>query len=171
MCVEIFKTIWELKFMWCMGENSWYFNFRGISLFQWSPLHHVSKRGLRALSYYSDLMLSQSFQPMVAQLSKNAALPLAKILVTASCHNSKPGLNWPHSCMVVRPIIPDSKFMGPTWGPPGSCRPQMCPMLAPWTMLSGMALAAKPGPNFHILYNVSGDALMNCLLIGSDYGL
>ena len=26
--------------------------------------------------------------------------------------------------------------MGPTWVPPGSCRPQMGPMLAPWTMLS-----------------------------------
>ena len=30
-----------------------------------------------------------------------------------------------------------SKFMGPTWGPPGSCRPQMGPMLAPWILLSG----------------------------------
>ena len=30
-----------------------------------------------------------------------------------------------------------TKFMGPTWGPPGSCRPQMGPMLAPWTLLSG----------------------------------
>ena len=30
------------------------------------------------------------------------------------------------------------KFMGPTWGPPGSCWPQMGPMLAPWTLrLSG----------------------------------
>ena len=27
--------------------------------------------------------------------------------------------------------------MGPTWDPPGSCRPQMGPMLAPWTLLSG----------------------------------
>ena len=27
--------------------------------------------------------------------------------------------------------------MGPTWGPPGSCRPQMGPMLAPWTLPSG----------------------------------
>ena len=33
-----------------------------------------------------------------------------------------------------------AKFMGPTWGPPGSCRPQMGPMLAPWTLLSGMVL-------------------------------
>ena len=30
-----------------------------------------------------------------------------------------------------------ARFMGPTWGPTGSCRPQMGPMLAPWTLLSG----------------------------------
>ena len=29
------------------------------------------------------------------------------------------------------------KFMAPTWGPSGSCRPQMGPMLDPWTLLSG----------------------------------
>ena len=28
-----------------------------------------------------------------------------------------------------------AKFMGPTWGPPGSCRPQMGPMLASWALL------------------------------------
>ena len=31
-----------------------------------------------------------------------------------------------------------ARFMGQTWGPPGSCRPQMGPMLAPWTLLSGI---------------------------------
>ena len=30
-----------------------------------------------------------------------------------------------------------AKLMAPTWGPPGSCRSQMGPMLAPWTLLSG----------------------------------
>ena len=30
-----------------------------------------------------------------------------------------------------------ARSMGPTWGPPGSCRLQMGPMLAPWTLLSG----------------------------------
>ena len=30
-----------------------------------------------------------------------------------------------------------AKFMGPTWGPPGTCRPQMGPILAPRTLLSG----------------------------------
>ena len=34
-------------------------------------------------------------------------------------------------------------FMGPTWGPPGSCRPQMGPMLAPLTLLSGILLLWK----------------------------
>ena len=38
----------------------------------------------RVLSDYSDLTLSQEFQPMTAQLSMKAALPLAKILATAS---------------------------------------------------------------------------------------
>ena len=33
-----------------------------------------------------------------------------------------------------------ARFMGPTWGPHGPCRPQMGPMLAPWTLLSGMTI-------------------------------
>ena len=32
-----------------------------------------------------------------------------------------------------------ARFMGPTWGPPGSCRPQMGPIMSPWTLLSGNA--------------------------------
>ena len=34
-----------------------------------------------------------------------------------------------------------ASFTGPTWGPPGSCRPQMGPMLAPWSLLSGVYFA------------------------------
>ena len=34
-----------------------------------------------------------------------------------------------------------AKFTGPTWGPPGYCRPQMGPMLAAWTLLSGYLLS------------------------------
>ena len=33
-----------------------------------------------------------------------------------------------------------ARFIGPTWGPHGSCRPEMGPMLAPWTLLSGLLL-------------------------------
>ena len=30
-----------------------------------------------------------------------------------------------------------ARFTWPTWGTPGSCRPQLGPMLGPWTLLSG----------------------------------
>ena len=42
--------------------------------------------------------------------------------------------------MIGRQIFPDNKFMGPIWDPPGSCQPKMGPMLAPWTLLSGLFL-------------------------------
>ena len=51
----------------------------------------ISRRVSWALSYYSDLTLSQEFQPMAAQLSMKASLPLAKILATAWCRSSKTG--------------------------------------------------------------------------------
>ena len=35
-------------------------------------------------------------------------------------------------------VLPQiARFMGPTWGPPGSCRPQVGSILATWTLLSG----------------------------------
>ena len=63
-----------------------------------------------------------------------------------------------------------AKFMGPTWGPCGSCWPQMGPMLAPWTLLSGirplranleMSVGnAKPDHilalSLHAVYNING---------------
>ena len=38
---------------------------------------------------------------------------------------------------VVWLTVQIARFMGSTWGPPGSCRPPMGPTLAPWTLLSG----------------------------------
>ena len=39
-----------------------------------------------------------------------------------------------------------AKFIGPTWAPSGSCRPQMGPMFAPWTLLSGLLFVMQdPG--------------------------
>ena len=36
-------------------------------------------------------------------------------------------------------VVPDSKVHGANMGPPGSCRPQIVPILAPWTLLSGVS--------------------------------
>ena len=45
------------------------------------------------------------------------------------------GVFWLHQCALTTLI---ARFMGPTWGPPGADRTQVGPMLAPWTLLSGM---------------------------------
>ena len=42
----------------------------------------------------------------------------------------------PHG--LVHRNLPDSKVHGANMAPPGSCRPHMGPMLAPWTLLSGL---------------------------------
>ena len=42
-------------------------------------------------------------------------------------------------CIIIQSTVSHiAKFMGPTWGSPGSCRPQMSPMLAQWTLLLGV---------------------------------
>ena len=45
-----------------------------------------------------------------------------------------------------------AKFTGPTWGPPGSCRPQMGPMLVPWTLLSGLWMSYSAQHNSKFTY-------------------
>ena len=52
--------------------------------------------------------------------------------------------NYMYAELVSSPIPQIAKFLGPTWGPPGSCRPQMGPMLAPWTLLSVAGLTKPP---------------------------
>ena len=64
-----------------------------------------------------------------------------------------------------------AKFMGPTWGPPGSCRPQMGPMLAPWTLLSGtfqlvgrFLLLNVTTDSYHMYWCSTGfDVMLTCV--------
>ena len=59
-----------------------------------------------------------------------------------------------------------AKFMGPTWGPPRSCRPKMGPMLAPWTLLSGHLTGCLPHFVPNVLY---GTAVPNSLTVPSRW--
>ena len=48
-----------------------------------------------------------------------------------------------YSIIIFPPCQPEmhsliARFTGPTWGPYGADRTQVCPMLAPWTLLSGI---------------------------------
>ena len=55
---------------------------------------------LRSLWHHGNV---QKFQPMEAQLSMKAVLPLAKILATASCQSSKTG-PWSLWATVISPV-------------------------------------------------------------------
>ena len=68
--------------------------------------------------------------------------------------------------------------MGSTWGPSGSCRSQMGPMMAPWALLSGMitssALQYTPYRSYrytwwlifnHIVFSVSIQYVTICILL------
>ena len=60
-----------------------------------------------------------------------------------------------------------TRFMGPSWGSPGSCRPQVDPMLPAWTSLSGyvyvisLLLAEKGGDQSELILLMAFDKLKN----------
>ena len=79
-----------------------------------------------------------------------------------------------------------TKFMGPTWGPPGSCRPQMGPMLAPWILLSGkmsvkqtlyilycfgVAYTVRCHYNAVNFFQKSSQETLHSLSVGARYGV
>ena len=57
---------------------------------------------------------------------------IADICIYQNCQS---GVNYVDSSCNLYGIYQIERFMGPTWGPPGFCRPQMGPLLAPWTLL------------------------------------
>ena len=61
-----------------------------------------------------------------------------------------------------------ARFMGPTWGPPGSCRPQVGPMLAPWTLIRVMAWIGCNQATGHYL-NQSWPGSINEVYVGHQY--
>ena len=72
------------------------------------------------------------------------------LLLCESCHSCH---NWVSMVVIKIPCLHGTRipvgskapliarFMGSTWGPSGADRTQMDPMLAPWTLLSGMIWA------------------------------
>ena len=58
--------------------------------------------------------------------------------------------------------IPDSKVHGPTWGPHGSCRPQMGPRLVTWTWLSGYISSHLVSDKLHFHKNVARNTITQC---------
>ena len=95
----------------------------------------------------------------VRWLSSNADETSAKCVKgEADCKHPFHGIVSSHDFMIS--LI--ARFLGPTWGPSGADRTQVGPMLAPWTLLSGMAsyhiVKLHPG---HQLKTESGNQKMS----------
>ena len=78
---------------------------------------------------------TRCLSPMICQLGVRVVL----FLVVSWCHKAS-YLFWANGLLGITTshlTTQIAKFIGPTWCPPGSCRPQVGPMLAPWTLLSG----------------------------------
>ena len=78
----------------CKSSPSWKTKARLSYLARIMSADDLPTPEAKALYYNSDLMLSQSFQPMAVQLSKKAALPLAKTIATVVVIQSSISHDW-----------------------------------------------------------------------------
>ena len=58
-----------------------------------------------------------------------------------------------------------ARFIGSTWGPPGSCWPQVGPMLSPWILLSGVRMNMR-----HAFKNITSTSNKHQFLINLNIG-
>ena len=98
------------------GPSRWVFR---------SPSWSIGRLGWPGdLLFYT--LLLHHIDGLVQERRKSSALAMLRV----SCTNPSISAS---QCMTTQ----RARSMGPTWGPPGSCRPQVSPMLATWALLSG----------------------------------
>ena len=98
-----------------LAVNSWM-----VLISVWDPVYQNDTAWLRL---WADMVLLNITSPGVS-----VGLQVCKYSILINCYIL--WFLWYLNTQIA-------KFMGPTWGPPGCCRPQIGPMLAPWTLLSG----------------------------------
>ena len=131
----------------------WWIDFWGYHTIFWISTDLSSLRfigiDLRAnwLSYQSQKLVwkwqIKTYSPLLRNNQLNRTTSL--LLIQHHKWSSKIRLNRDRITLIVTILFDISqslqtqiaRFAWPTWGPPGSCRPQVGPMLAPWTLLSG----------------------------------
>ena len=95
------------------------------------------------LQTHRNICMEQTFKiPTIFILTRcNQFLPCVKLHRVSFAHVIRPDM--------ANLGLPDSKVPGPTWGPSGADRTQVGPMLAPWTLLSGLLTVAPLGSILH----------------------
>ena len=150
------KSVFALFILWCRYSahvhiSSLYNLNQKICCLVWSDLNpiirpcmlglfvtHHSRFGYTAIEVWHGRLITSHMNNRCNPLYISVLISVSKM--NAACllqnttilvvrwmqHESRRLLNYPQI----------AKFMGPTWGSPGSYRSQMDPMLAPWTLSS-----------------------------------
>ena len=118
----------------------------------WCVLFVSSRWHLQITTNYQTLR----YKPISFLVKLTIETPNHKVLYSVVGGSKAVVSDWLHYVIPIReeltlwPILPllltgnklslIARFMGPTWGPPGADRTQVGPMLAPWTLLSGVIM-------------------------------
>ena len=111
----------------------------------WKPSHRLKALAMSMIHgmIFDNIMGRKSNAPgYVKMYSLNKRSVVCYIGARVSYLNVYMLIQFTFEILEVPPLI--TRFMGPTWSPPGFCRPQACPMCAPWTLLSGTGLFEIP---------------------------
>ena len=113
---------------WCHQAANHYLSQCGPDL-----CHHMASRGLNELKKTDGTNVHKLVLPWHTPLLSLCAFIIDEVSLYAPIYCYLPYIHSAH--------IPDSKLqVVPTWGPPGSLRLLVGPMLAPSTLLSGISL-------------------------------
>ena len=125
-----------------VGSKAFYWEWTKIHVnLLWWPIGETLQSNI-ILIYVYDIIQCQPFQSKMLSVLAGRMICAFRRCAEKTAITHVNLLRWPngetHQCHICS-ISQIAKFMGPRWGPPGSCRPQMGPMLAPRTLLSGMS--------------------------------
>ena len=168
VCTPLRKGNGTFSYMWKFSDFFVFFKFPG-NIRYWNRIvdkhiSYISIKFIETLNIDRSLNIAISwFFDFELEYVLHDCTELAWILIfpeKAPCHIHRSltaqnytdysGCMLNHTLITIRCQIELSqiaKLMWPTWGPPGSYRPQVGPMLAPWTLLSGVFMHA--GATFH----------------------
>ena len=125
------------------------------------PCYQGSYVFLVMVSYKTWDVISISSQCVTLDPDENASALGTYGIVKMLCHV----LICTEFCTYDARATQIAKFMGPTWGPPGSCWTQIGPVLAPWTLLSGRCCVYE-NP-VHKVFELCGISTKNLALLSN----
>ena len=156
--MELIKFLSDIYFVECVSKIKYilsviHYTICGTVFTQFTHFLCDDWANICILSYYHHQIRSMNYYPLFRVRSWNNGMRCVSfyillifvVLRLSDYQLTKTSNKYQQPVRGTLPFLPSflrittqiAKFMGSTWDPPGACRPQMGPMLAPWTLLYG----------------------------------